>query len=60
MIKKLHDGIVQVLAEPEVKEKLRLQYMDPVGNSPEAFRQVLAADVKRWKPVVDKNKITLD
>ncbi|MEJ2801489.1 tripartite tricarboxylate transporter substrate binding protein [Comamonadaceae bacterium PP-2] len=60
VIKKLHDGIVQVLAEPEVKEKLRLQYMDPVGNSPEAFRQVLAADVKRWKPVVDKNLITLD
>jgi len=56
----LRDQIVQVLAEPAVKDKLRMQYMDPVGNSPEEFRRLLAADVARWKPVVERNKITLD
>lgn len=60
VIKILHEEVVQVLAEPAVKNKLRAQYMDPVGNSPEAFRQVLEADVARWKPVVEKNRITLD
>lgn len=60
VLKRLHDQIVQVLAEPAVQEKLRLQYMDPVGNSPDEFRKLLAADVARWKPVVEKNKITLD
>lgn len=56
----LRDQIAQVLAEPAVKDKLRMQYMDPVGNSPEEFRRLLAADVARWKPVVERNKITLD
>jgi tripartite-type tricarboxylate transporter receptor subunit TctC len=60
VIKTLHDQIVQVLAEPAVKEKLSSQYMDAVGNPPEDFRKLLAADVARWKPVVEANKITLD
>ena len=60
IVKALHDQIVQVLDEPAVKEKLRAQYMDPVGNSPDAFRKLLAADVARWKPVIEKNKISLD
>ena len=48
------------VAEPAVQDKLRAQYMDPVGNSPDEFRKLLAADVARWKPIVDKNKIALD
>ena len=60
IVNALRDQVAQVLAEPAVKDKLRMQYMDPVGNSPEEFRKLLAADVARWKPVVEKNKITLD
>ena len=60
VVNALRDQVAQVLAEPAVKDKLRTQYMDPVGNSPEEFRKLLSADVARWKPVVDKNKITLD
>lgn len=60
IVKRLHEQIAQVLAEPAVKDKLRAQYMDPVGNSPEEFRRLLASDVARWKPVVEKNKLTLD
>lgn len=58
--KRLHDELVQVLAEPGIKEKLRLQYMEPVANSSAEFRGVLAADVARWKPVIQKHNITLD
>lgn len=60
VVAKLHDQIVQILAEPAVKEKLRAQYMDPVGNSPAEFRSLLAADVARWKPIIQANKIALD
>ncbi|MBT2336558.1 tripartite tricarboxylate transporter substrate binding protein [Variovorax paradoxus] len=60
VVKSLRDQIAQVLAEPGVKDKLHSQYMDPVGNSPDEFRKLLAADVARWKPVVEKNKITLE
>jgi tripartite-type tricarboxylate transporter receptor subunit TctC len=60
IVKKLHEQISQVLAEPAVKEKLRTQYMDVVGNTPAEFRALLAADVARWKPVIQKQKVQLD
>jgi tripartite-type tricarboxylate transporter receptor subunit TctC len=60
VVKRLHGELVQILAEPAVKDKLRLQYMDPVANSPAEFRSVLAADVARWKPVIQQHNITLD
>jgi tripartite-type tricarboxylate transporter receptor subunit TctC len=60
VVKKLHDEITQVLAEPSVKEKLRTQYMDAVGSTPAEFRSLLAADVARWKPVIQKHNITLE
>lgn len=58
--KKLHEQITQILAEPAVKDKLRSQYMDVVGNTPAEFRALLAADMARWKPVVQKHNIQLD
>lgn len=60
IVTRLHAELVQILAEPAVKEKLNLQYMDPVGNTMAEFRSVLAADVARWKPVIQKHNITLD
>ncbi|HKX42342.1 MAG TPA: tripartite tricarboxylate transporter substrate binding protein [Burkholderiaceae bacterium] len=60
VVSKLHELIVQILAEPAIKEKLRDRYMDPVGNSPAEFRALLAADVARWKPIIAKNRIALD
>jgi tripartite-type tricarboxylate transporter receptor subunit TctC len=60
VVKRLHDEIVAVLAEAEVRDKLRAQYMDVVANTPEEFRAVLHADLARWKPVIEKNRIALD
>lgn len=60
ILKRLHDEIVKVLAEPAVKERLRLQYMEGVGNSPAEFRKVLSADAARWTPIIQKYNIALD
>ncbi len=60
ILQKLHSEIVQVLSDPGVKEKLRAQYMDPVGNTPSEFRALLAADAARWKPIIQKHHINLD
>ena len=60
IVKKLRDEIVQVLNEPAVKDRLRTQYMDVVGNTPAEFRALLAADAARWKPIIQKQNIALD
>jgi len=60
VVARLHAELVQILAEPAIKEKLRLAYMEPVGNTPADFRKVLDADIARWTPVIQKHNITLD
>jgi tripartite-type tricarboxylate transporter receptor subunit TctC len=60
IVRKLHDELVQILAEPEVRERLKLQYMDVVADTPAEARAVLAADIERWRPIIQKNNITLD
>ncbi len=60
IVARLHDELVKILAEPAVREKLKAQSMEPVGNTPEEFRKLLAADLARWKPVVARHNITLD
>ncbi|MEO7114425.1 MAG: tripartite tricarboxylate transporter substrate binding protein [Caldimonas sp.] len=60
IVKKLHDELVAILADPEVREKLKLQYMDVVADTPAEARAWLAADVERWRPIIQKNNIKLD
>jgi len=60
IVNRLREEIARALAEPEVREKLRSQYMDVVANSPAEFRAAMKADVERWKPVIEKNSIKLD
>jgi len=60
IVKRLHNELVQILSEPALKEKLQLQYMEPVGGTSEDFKRALAAEVARWKPVIQAHSITLD
>jgi tripartite-type tricarboxylate transporter receptor subunit TctC len=60
VLARLHDEIAAILREPALREKLRAQYMDVVADTPAQFRARLESDVRRWKPVIEKNHITLD
>ena len=60
VVKALHDDLVAILADPEVREKLKLQYMDAVADTPAEARAWLAADVERWRLIIQKNNIKLD
>ena len=50
--KKLSAAVAEVLAKPEVKEKLLAVTLIPVGSTPEELAQRLAADNKFWQPIV--------
>ena len=60
IVARLHAELVQILTDPEVREKLKLQYMDVVADTPAEARAWLAADVERWRPIIQKNGIVLD
>ena len=50
--KKLSAAVAEVLAKPEVKEKLLAVTLIPVGSTPEELTKVLAADTAFWQPIV--------
>jgi tripartite-type tricarboxylate transporter receptor subunit TctC len=60
ILDKLQAEIVAILAMPEVVEQLRRVYMEPVGNSPQQMDAAIRADLKRWQPLIEKYRISLE
>ncbi len=52
IVNRLHEAIVKVLSEPEVKARLGEQGSEPVGSSPAEFRQFIQAETEKWKTLV--------
>ena len=45
-------AVATALAKPEVKDRLLAIELIPVGSTPEALAQELAANTAFWQPVV--------
>ncbi len=58
--RKLHEAIVAVLAESQVRQPLLDLGFEVVGNSPEQFTAFQAREFARWKQVIEAGKITAD
>jgi tripartite-type tricarboxylate transporter receptor subunit TctC len=58
--KKLQSEIVQIVNSDEIRQKLRGQFMEPVGSTPAEFRATVQGDLARWQPIIRKNNITLE
>ena len=52
IVQKLADAIAKVLRQPEMRAKLLEQGSEPVGNTPDQFRQFIASEVGRWDRLV--------
>jgi tripartite-type tricarboxylate transporter receptor subunit TctC len=50
--RRLSGAVAEVLAKPDVKEKLLAVTLIPVGSTPEQLTEALAADTARWQPIV--------
>ena len=59
ILDKIRSAVVEIMAEPAVREKLKALYMDPVANTPDEFRDVLKQELDRWGPVIEKNDIRI-
>jgi len=52
LVERLHDDLVRVLAQPDVRERIVNDGSEPVGNTPREFRDFMAADLAKWAKVV--------
>ena len=60
ILRRLHEEVVRALRQPEMREALARQFMEPVGNTPEQFAAYMREELDRWGPVIRNNRITLD
>lgn len=52
LVEKINKDVAEAVRSQTVREKLATQLMEPVGNSPEAFRAVIDAEIARWAPII--------
>ena len=52
IIKRLHEEIHRAIASPDMRERLANAGLEPAPNTPEQFRSMVAAEIKRWIGVV--------
>ncbi|MBR1125441.1 Bug family tripartite tricarboxylate transporter substrate binding protein [Bradyrhizobium lablabi] len=50
--KKLSAAAAEILAKPDIKEKLNAVTLIPVGSTPENLTKALATDTAFWQPIV--------
>lgn len=54
IVQRLHAALVAALSQPDVREKLASQGVDPRTNTPEEFSRLLVSDLERWAKVVQR------
>jgi len=52
IVAKVQGEVARIIHSPEIKNKLSTQGADPIGNTPEAMGQWLAAEKDRWAKLI--------
>ena len=59
-IKRLNASFNKVLADPAMRERLIQMGYEPVGGAPELFSAHLAAETKKWGPVIKASGLEMN
>jgi tripartite-type tricarboxylate transporter receptor subunit TctC len=54
VVRRLHAGIVQALALPDVRDRLTQAALQPVGSAPEEFAAVIKSEIERWSKLAQE------
>jgi tripartite-type tricarboxylate transporter receptor subunit TctC len=60
IVARLHDDFLRVLNRPDVRERIVADGSEPVGSSPEEFRQFMLADLAKCAKLVKESGAKLD
>jgi tripartite-type tricarboxylate transporter receptor subunit TctC len=58
--KKISDAIGQGFREPDLRARILALEAEPLGSTPEQMRDMIAASLRQWAPVIEAAKITID
>jgi tripartite-type tricarboxylate transporter receptor subunit TctC len=60
IVRRLQQELARVVKLPEIKERLDQMAIVPSGNTPEAFRRIIARDIKKWTAVAKAANVKAD
>src|SRR5437016_1580784 len=60
IVTRLHEELVKVLSQPQVRERIVADGSEPIGSTPGEFRQFMLADLAKWAKVVKQSGAKLD
>lgn len=60
VIQRLNTEVLKALQSPEVRQKLALQGVEPLGSTPEEYGAYVTAEITRWARVVKQAGISLE
>ena len=60
LVGKLHEELVRILNQPDVRGRIESDGSEPVGSSPEEFRRFMRADMDKWAKLVKESGAKLD
>jgi tripartite-type tricarboxylate transporter receptor subunit TctC len=60
ILTRLHAELIKILNQPDVRERIVADGSEPVGSTPEDFRQFMLADLAKWARVVKESGAKLD
>ena len=52
VVAKINADVIRIVNSPELKERLKAEGSDPVGNTPEQYAAFLRAEVAKWAKVI--------
>lgn len=60
IVRTMHAALVESMNVPQVKERFRLIGAEPIGNTPEEFAKVLAAENAKWEKLIKSRNLRAD
>ena len=60
VVRRLNETQVAVLRDPELRERLSVEAVEPMPMSPAQFGQFIRADIQRWTAIAKAKNIHLD
>ncbi|MDO5625261.1 MAG: tripartite tricarboxylate transporter substrate binding protein [Pseudomonadota bacterium] len=54
VVQRMSETLAAVLKESETSDKLKAQYFDAVGSTPDALGQFMREEQTRWRPVIER------
>ncbi len=60
VVKRLHGEVVRVLSSPELRSRLGVEAIEPIGSTPEALAAHIRSELAKWAKVVAESGAKID